>query len=80
MAEKISAKETEYFNSPEPHEGNKLRENNGTGNYSPAVLKMKEQSTEDFKVHITDLPAEIFQHILRNLTFDNIAKLRLVSI
>ena len=30
-------------------------------------------------VHITDLPAEIFQHILRYLTFDNISKLRLVS-
>lgn len=30
-------------------------------------------------IHISDLPAEIFQHILRYLTFDNIAKIRPVS-
>lgn len=43
------------------------------------VPESKGKCADSTIVRITGLPAEIFQHILRYLTFDHIAKLRLVS-
>ncbi|CAL1276019.1 unnamed protein product [Larinioides sclopetarius] len=40
-------------------------------------VKYKQKTTDI--LHITDLPPEIIQHILRNLSFDAISKLRMVS-
>lgn len=56
------------------------KEGSSSVNETTSSLSPDAQSREVcVPVHITNLPAEIFQLILKNLSFDNISKLRLVS-
>lgn len=76
MADQISKSHFGTVTSQDISNKERSLSENETTNY----LSLDAQSTEICApVHITTLPAEIFQHILRNLSFDNISKLRLVS-